>query len=203
MLKSLFFAAACLLPISALAEPFYVSISGVAANDTLNVRSAPSGSSDDIGDLAHDARGIEITGLDETGKWGRIIWFEGDGWISMRYTAPQDVARIAGSQIPVGLRCGGTEPFWGLDIGATGANYSSMGIEPRELVLHSAQSASGRLGYPELVVLKQGANTAQALIRPAECSDGMSDRTYGYAIDLLLEGGDAGYLSGCCSLSQP
>ena len=200
MLKPLAIALACLLPIAASADPFYVRVSGVAADDTLNIRAEPNGSSADIGDLAHDARGVEITALDDTGKWGRIIWFEGDGWISMRYTAPDEIAYVPETEVPLGLRCGGTEPFWDLEIGAASAKYNAMTGEMRDLSLYSAQSAAARRGFPYLLVLTEGDHSAQALIRPQHCSDGMSDRTYPYSIDLLLDGGMSGYIEGCCNL---
>ena len=40
-------------------------------------------------------------------------------------------------------------------------------------------------------------------IRRAECSDGMSDMTYGWALDLLENGGEGSLWSGCCSTILP
>lgn len=50
------------------AEPSYHRVVGVAIDDVLNVRSEPSGSSVDIGDLAYDARRIEAFEFDATGN---------------------------------------------------------------------------------------------------------------------------------------
>ncbi len=183
------------------ADPQYFRVTGVASDDTLNIRAEPDGGSEDIGDLAHDARGVEITATDASGKWGRIIWFEGDGWVAMRYLEPDAVALIEGSALPVGLSCGGTEPFWDITYSATGAHYSSSSVEGIDLALIGAQTAVARIGFPELLIHEQGARRMQSLIRPAEeCSDGMSDRSYPYSMELLLDGGMAGFLGGCCYL---
>jgi hypothetical protein len=56
------------------AEPSYMRVTGVASNDSLNVRAEPRASSADIGDLAFNARGVEVIGTDASGAWGRIIW---------------------------------------------------------------------------------------------------------------------------------
>jgi hypothetical protein len=42
-----------------------------------------------------------------------------------------------------------------------------------------------------------------AVLSPADCSDGMSDRSYGIAADLFLTGPDRLRLSGCCQLVRP
>jgi uncharacterized membrane protein len=53
-------------------------------------------------------------------------------------------------------------------------------------------------------ILKQSiqTNSWSAFLEKRQCSDGMSDRQMGIAIELLAKGDDAGYrhLSGCCSV---
>ena len=68
----------------------------------LNVRAAPDAGSADIGDLPHDATGVEVHGTDASGQWGQIIWQEGMGWISMRFLAPFQPATVTGTALPAG-----------------------------------------------------------------------------------------------------
>ena len=42
-----------------------------------------------------------------------------------------------------------------------------------------------------------------AVLAPAECSDGMSERSYGIAVDIFLQMEGTTRLSGCCRLGLP
>lgn len=187
-----------LLPTLAAAEPEYYRVSGVAYNDTLNIRAAPDGDSADIGDLSYDAQAIEVMEIDPSGRWGKIIYFEGNGWIAMRFLELDPVPRIAPTTLPVGLVCGGTEPFWDVRYTADSAIFHAMSTESETIPLQSAGPALGRRGFPALLTHAGPDGFTYSLIRPQICSDGMSDRDYPWAIDYIL--GDGTYLEGCCSL---
>ncbi|MFP7673199.1 COG3650 family protein [Marivita sp. S0852] len=189
---------------AALAEPSYTRVIGVAMDDTLNIRSAPSASSDDIGDLAPDARGIEVTGLDGTGDWARIGVGEINGWVAARFLEPDQMQTFAKSAVPHGVFCQGTEPFWGLGLYETDAVYSNPDDGDIALTLDSVTIAQGRLGSPALFTLSSAANDAiEATIIGATCSDGMSDRTYGWTVTLQHRApGSQRFLTGCCSLPR-
>lgn len=192
-------ALAGLLAGPALADPGYFRVTGVAPDDTLNVRAAPSGSSSDIGDLPHDASGVEV--IAEQDGWGRIIWQEGNGWVSMRFMEPDPVATIAGTSLPVGLLCSGTEPFWSLRLSAGHASYSDISGMTLSLALHDARVADGRIGFPLALRFSAEGAGAMSIIRAQSCSDGMSDRSYGYALTQALRAGDQErFLAGCCTL---
>lgn len=192
---SLFFATA------AAAEPGYYRIVDVAADDTLNVRAAPSASAADIGDLPHNTTRIEVSATDETGKWGQIVWEEGNGWIAMRFLAPEALPKVGGTQLPAGLVCAGTEPFWSVSISEGSATYSDASGAVLALSLAGARVAEGRPRFPVQMGFSGAAAGATTLVRPSLCSDGMSDRSYPWEVDLILTTGDGGrYLHGCCQL---
>ncbi len=187
-----------LLPSLAAAEPEYYRVTGVAYNDTLNVRAAPDGESADIGDLTYDARAIEVIETDPSGRWARIVYFEGNGWIAMRFLEIDPVPRIGRSDLPAGLQCGGTEPFWDVGFTADEAIFTRM-LEPDlRAALQDGGAAIGRAGFPALLTHFGPEGYSYSLIRPQICSDGMSDRDYPWAIDYILA--DGTYLEGCCSL---
>ena len=163
---------------AAQADPSYHRVTGVAADDALNVRAEPSGSSEDIGDLPYDAKGIEVVRTDDSGDWGRIIWAEANGWIAMRYLEIDPQPLIGTTKLPQGLLCAGTEPFWSLRLPGGGATYAGMAEDALVLTMTGALTPQARGPFP--VVLSHGGPTAATMsfIEPMQCSDGMSDRKY-------------------------
>lgn len=191
-----------LLATKAVADPGYYRVTGVASDDTLNVRLAPDGDSEDIGDLAHDATGIEVFDRDESGNWGRIVWEEGNGWISMRFLEADDtIVKVGDSTLPSGLLCSGAEPFWSIRFSETTASFSDPNYTPSTLPLGDTLTAGGRPSFPAALRHRSDEAAALTIVRPQVCSDGMSDRDYPYAAVLLirtLQG--EGFYEGCCRL---
>ena len=62
-------------------------MTGVAANDLLNIRAAPSANAEIIGTLSPRARHIEVVGYDDTGRWAQINTGEISGWAALRFLA--------------------------------------------------------------------------------------------------------------------
>ncbi|WP_439122235.1 hypothetical protein [Marivita sp.] len=195
---------ACTLPVWGYAEPTYHRVTGVAATDTLNVRAEPSANSADIGDLAHDARQIEAFEFDATGRWARIALNERDGWVATRFLTSDEVNTIGASSVPAGLVCGGTEPFWALGLYGEDARYSHPVDGDTDFAFDSVTVAEGRLGSPALVTLAtENTQVIEATVSGAECSDGMSDRSYGWTVTMqLIAPGKRRLLTGCCHLPR-
>ena len=200
------------LAVPALAEQvLYYKVTGVAADDTLSVRAGPSASAEKIGELAHDALAVEITATNAEGTWGRMIWYEGDGWVSMRYLSPAPVETYFDTgpgletAVPIGLSCGGNEPFWGLSFeNPTRLTYSSPETSSVPLTVGAIHVAAGRRGLPVSYRLAAPEFDAIAVVSAAACSDTMSDRTYGYQINLWAESETGATLrTGCCHLPLP
>lgn len=171
--------------------PALFDVTGVAANDVLNLRAEPSASSEKLGELAANATGVEVVDLTFDGKWGRVNAGEIAGWVAMRYLARRpDHPDL---WLTPRLVCSGTEPFWSLTI--------DQGVSARfDPMADQAQSMPAGTLKPGVAVVNRfmialGDNLA--IIRQEQCHDGMSDRAYGLEISLVL--GDSLY-SGCCSL---
>ena len=183
------------------AAPFYVNITGVAADDTLNVRAAPNAQAEDIGDLLPDTASVEIGAVDQTGSWGRIHWHGDTGWIALRFTETTDVPTLGATALPVGLSCHGTEPFWGLNLRQHSATYSTPEFPPAMLQMTETLVATGFVDQPAAIIASAPYRVAIATIRHADCTDGMSDATYPWSVDVLHQTADGRYLqSGCCHL---
>ena len=174
--------------------PALYSVTGVAADDVLNIRSAPSASTDIIGTLAPDQAGIEVVAADGSGKWGLVNSGERSGWAALRYLAR--ITTEDGLALPRRLSCFGTEPFWILAVTQEeAAVYTTPGGQTR-LKAGRLLPSRNHIGH-YLLPLEGGTG---AVIRRSACSDGMSGRTFGLSVDLLQLEAPA-LQSGCCSLA--
>jgi len=186
-----------LLPVWALAGeyPAFFDVTGVASNDTLNVRAGPMASAQKLAELGPYQSNIEIVGLSANRKWGMLNIVEGSGWVSMRYLARQPGQ--PGDTLTRPLSCFGTEPFWALDIGGgPDATFSLAGEGDQPLSIQFVTRSLNRLDRYGIVA--HGASGAMTgMISVAACNDGMSDRNYGLSVDLIL---GATQYSGCCTL---
>lgn len=175
--------------------PTLFDVTGVAADDVLNIRAQPNAGAEIVGTLAHDATNVEV--VDEASGWGRVNSGEASGWASMAYLAYRvDVWKPR--ELPDGFRCYGTEPFWGLERQGEQLLLSRPDSEedarPIQAVL-----GTGVFRDPMRAILAEGMTVTSTR---AICSDGMSDRLFGLEAHVILQGNDPLMLSGCCSI-QP
>ena len=109
-------------------------------------------------------------------------------------------AAAMGEETRPPLLCGGVEPFWSLEIAEDNAVFTAPDTPQIDYSIPDERAALGRL-WPRGLTLLAPEDTAIALLRPASCSDTMSDRDYGWTIDLLTQkSGEAVILTGCCRL---
>jgi uncharacterized membrane protein len=178
--------------------PAAFQVSGVAQGDVLNIRAEPKVSALSIGSIQPFAQNVEVLEKSGDGKWGLVGLPEGNGWVSLAHlrTMPSPPPH----QVPRPLSCFGTEPFWSVSLYPRGAEFNSpdTGMVPMT-ELHEAVSDQGYL-----VTLQEGPTLDRTLIITREsCSDGMSDRRYGFATRMFLEAPDGNAaFSGCCTLDH-
>ncbi|MFN3847111.1 MAG: COG3650 family protein [Paracoccaceae bacterium] len=189
-----------LCPVLAAAQPFPAtySVTGITANDVLNVRGGPSLGAPVLGEIGSKDLNIEVLGLSADGKWGKVGLPEGNGWVAMSYL--QATLQPDDNTIPRPLSCRGTEPFWSVSLSIGGAQYNSPDTGAIALtVKHEAVAPQGFL-----IELEEGPALTHTLIVTREtCSDGMSDRIYGFAIRMFSKdpNGNAS-VHGCCTLDH-
>ena len=180
--------------------PQLYDVTGVAAGDRLNIRAAPSAASDIIGALDRDARGIEVVARNPAGTWGQVNAGERAGWVSMRYLAARGV-RIDHYNLPDGLGCYGTEPFWSLANTGGALRYQTPDGPARDLPISIAQDSRLADDLRRMIRFAGLDGPGVGFMYPATCTDGMSDRVFGLSISVML-GPDSPMLNGCCSLSR-
>lgn len=182
--------------------PAFYDVTGVASDDVLNVRAGTGASHPIIESLAYNDRHIEIVELSENGKWGLIGYPAGNGWASMHYLKRQ--AGQDGPNLPRPLSCGGNEPFWGLKFSRGANEFYEPGEMPHWLDTVWEGIPDGMSPVIYGIKMAQGADKMDAVITRSQCSDGMSEKAYGFEINALLSGtlGNR-MLTGCCSLQRP
>lgn len=185
------------------AFPALHDVTGVAADDVLNLRAAPDAGAAIIGSLPPDVTGVEVAGLSADGKWGRINQSEASGWAAMAYLTPQ--AGPAWFTLQRGLRCFGTEPFWTLFLDSDSQSARFLTPEGEGPQMTIATLWPGADWHPVAGLRATGPDSeAIAVIRAAACSDGMSDAGFGLAVDVFSSGSaaaPASSLQGCCTLA--
>lgn len=185
------------LPVRAEVLPALYAVTGVAADDVLNIREAPSAEAAIIGALPPDATGVEVLAI--TDGWATVNTGESTGFAAVRFLAREPGPDWNALQSP--LMCLGTEPFWSLRIDPSqGVALSSSPEAPDPAPLAITQTWPALPWAPSAAV---GLPNGLAVLSGSACSDDMSDRSYGIAIDLFLTDPKGGRLAGCCLLDQP
>lgn len=185
------------LPLRADVLPALHDVTGVAADDVLNIRDRPDAGAEILGTLAPDATGIEVVAVE--GDWAMVNAADAAGFVALRFLARETGPDWNALQSP--LHCLGTEPFWDLAIvPATQTAWLSTPEEMDPAPMRMEQvwpalpwSRTAAIALPDGFVA----------LSPADCSDGMSDRRYGIAVDIFLTRPDRPRLSGCCTLNLP
>lgn len=191
-----------LLPACAAAQslPALHDVTGVAREDTLNMRTGPSTEFEVIGKLPPDAAGIEVVDIDPSGDWGLINIGERSGWVAMRYMTRQPGQAADGP--PNDLICAGTEPFWSFRLMPDGAAaFTGAG---GEVAFSSRQTVTSENRPDRHALFADGGETViTAILGRARCSDGMTSRAYGLGIDLLVtDKAEVHVYSGCCRIAR-
>lgn len=178
-------------PAAAQDLPAVYAVAGVASDDRLNIRAEPSADAPVIGSYAPDRTRIEVLALSPAGNWGLVGQPEGNGWVAMRFLVAEATDETA---LPHPFRCVGTEPFWGVDVDGGMASFSTPeGREPLTLV----SQGTAANGVFAALTGPGGSDWAMIAVH-GQCSDGMSDRIYGWQT-MVWRGNDT-VLSGCCTM---
>jgi uncharacterized membrane protein len=192
-------------PLAAMADdhlPNLFDVTVVETWDTLNVREAPDGKAKVVGTLPATATGVELLAHDASGKWGKVNVGEITGWVALRFLKPQGTAWKPNA-LPLTLQCTGTEPFWSFRTVEKGLVFSEPDQPDRPLSLRKVMDR-GIEGDPMRgIIAGDDKGRLTAVVRPEQCSDGMSDRGFALAVTVIMDGQDqpSRMLSGCCSIA--
>jgi uncharacterized membrane protein len=177
-------------------------VKGVADDDVLNIRAEPNANAAVLDGISPYATSVEVLELSADGAWGLVSTGEGNGWAAMRFLEPMPAQDA--NLIPRPMTCMGTEPFWSVGLMPRGDEYSEPDYRVDLELLSQAVAPGGYLAVlkdaPELAD-EVPAGTHTLIISREQCSDGMSDRRYGWAVKLFTENGEGNMLRhGCCTL---
>lgn len=184
-------------PLGAQELPNLFRVVNVAQDDRLNIRARPDARSQILGSFASDAQHIEVVA--RQGNWGQVNLREGPGWVALRFMQVEDPAFYQALEFDA--TCFGTEPFWSLDVD-NGARMRWTPVDSIEQtylagLLRGIAQAPGQYW----MVGSAGRHDQIHLVMTrGACSDGMSDRMYGFQALVTVMSDDPYGYAGCCSL---
>ena len=182
-------------PLAADDLPALYSVTGVAANDVLNIRAAPDPTSEIIGTLAPNATGVEVTA--ESDGWASVNAGERAGYVAARFLQP--VGHAPWYRLEHPITCAGTEPFWTLQIDPQAQTATFLSAESENQLFMPFQQSWRGEAWSTSAAISFG--EGMVVLRREECSDHMSERSYGIQVDFFLNTGSGHRISGCCVLS--
>lgn len=184
-------------------EPSYYKVRMTTGK--LAVRVEPTTAATRVAMLENGAGPIEVieTRMVEGTRWGKILLEDINAWVAMEFLEPIKLASLDDSGAPVGLVCQGTQPFWSLKFArADRADFSTPSAtgKPEHVITGMAPTGWNR-PWPLAVALAGPEGEVTALLRPAACQDSLTNRAFGWTIDLITRGdGGPAAISGCCNL---
>lgn len=176
----------------------------------LNVRTGPGTRYTDIGNVPPLTQ-VVVTAFNDRKTWAEIEWEGATGWVSTKYinyvadATPPATTILPPQNILTGellldaseISCVGTEPFW------------NLGVMDQTQLTYSKPDSEAVVSIIETIDVSANNVTSQmfasfgftGIIHAQQCSDGMSDTQYNWAIDLVVNDGFGAKLySGCCSV---
>lgn len=219
-MSKLFSLAASVLAVSLLvtavgiqpAHAVEVKVYAVAASATggLNMRSAPGINSPLVVRIPAGGTGVVATGEEKVvsgAVWAKVYWAGKGGWVSKKYLTDKTGLPSAAnannqpaSSGGVVMRCSGTEPFWSITISERDLKVDMMD-GPDYTVPVTFRRTSANNQTIAVIAGANGTNTTQTFLQKVnECSDGMSDKNYPYAITAVVN--NRNVYSGCCDVQR-
>jgi uncharacterized membrane protein len=168
--------------------------------DAVSIHAENTETSEVVGTLPAGASGVEV--ISHGGDWGEVNAGEVTGWVALKDLENEGAAPW--HQLQGSLRCLGTEPFWDATLSPDTSTMLLKGLDAPGMMLNIAQSVSPMdVVLPSLgIAFGAPGETGFAVLRPENCSDGMSERIYGLsAVFFVGKPGAMTGLSGCCTMA--
>jgi uncharacterized membrane protein len=187
------------------------SVTRVAPDDVLNVRSAPGAGNYVLGDIPANGEGVVALGESQqvnNSEWIRVAWGALNGWVNGRYLKPIDtVAPVQPSSVfdkeinnAMTLECGGINPFWNIDVTH---QYMDVNIneDQRVMTLLEQRKASDTMKKAATITARdRGDEIELFLVKTMACKDGITEIDYPYSVKAVINGYRT--FNGCCNIAQ-
>ncbi len=184
-------------PTSLGALPNVFTVIGVPAGDVLWIRDAPDSNASKVGSIAPNGAVAVLEAA--AGNWVKVSYAGGNGYVSSRYLTAGGGTTI-GSGMQTGLVCAGTEPFWQFNIAADGRTRFEDAGNGAAAVYSQLAAVTGSGATASYPFDFQTYNVVGRIDRQL-CSDGMSDLSYPFSLQLdAAIGGQMQSVYGCCTL---
>jgi uncharacterized membrane protein len=211
---SLTMADVALSPVQAATKVTVYSVTGVTPGQFLNARSGPGTNNPVQFRIPANGTGVVATGEETkvgSSVWAKVYWAGKGGWVSKTYLTAKSIPAPPppGNKPPspppgsasngIVMRCGGTEPFWGITITERDMNVDVLD-GPRYSVPVTFRQTSANDRTIAVIAGQNGPNETQTFLQKVSaCSDGMSDVNYPYAVTAVFN--KQRVYSGCCRVT--
>lgn len=172
-MPKLFLAIGALTLWAGMASAELMQVVGVAAGDTLNVRSGPGAKFADIGDIARNGA-VNVLGYNTAGTWAKIQYRGKIGWVSAKYLSTgmrSDGSALAtGPHVVTGIKP--NDPDRGLVVRTgAGSSFAALGVLRNNTAVHVIQrsgdwamiSVEGGVGWVNSAYLAAMTSTPPAM----------------------------------------
>jgi uncharacterized membrane protein len=187
------------------------SVTRVAPDDVLNVRSSPGVGSYVLGDIPANGEGVVALGETQqinNSEWVRVAWGALNGWVNGRYLEPIEVlpqsqsSSVFSRDMPKAatLECGGIKPFWNIDVTH---QYMDINIKDDQRVMalvDERKVADMRERVASITARERGDIVELFLVKTMRCQDGITDIEYPYSVKAVINGNHT--FMGCCNIVQ-
>lgn len=185
------------------------SVTRVAPDDVLNVRSTPGVGSNILGDIPANGEGVVALGETQqinNSEWVRVAWGALNGWVNGRYLEPIDTSSQSSSIFDkeinnvVTLECGGISPFWNIDVTH---QYMDINIKDDQRVMalvDKRKAAETSKKAATITARERGDEVELFLVKTMNCKDGITEIEYPYSVKAVIN--DSRTFTGCCNIAQ-
>ena len=133
------------------------------------------------------------------GNWAKVSYSGGNGYVSTHYITPGGGTNVS-TGMQTGLVCAGTEPFWQFNIASDGRTRFEDVVNGTPAIYSQLGAVNGFGVMASYPFDFQTANVVGKLDRKL-CSDGMSDLSYPFRLQLDAPiGGQMRTVHGCCTI---
>lgn len=198
LLISIAFFTATNAQVSEIYEPphRYFIVSGVEADDVLNIREGPGASFQIVGEFDPSEALVEVLAVSQNERWALVNVVEGVGWTSMNYLRPIFPPTYRPTNVPIALKCNGSNLVnWSAFLGDRGVFFSVLGLETENFLINETRTYRN----PDTVTLIKNSDKEIVfdVLRSAPLCANEAGNLFPWSVDIYI-GSDQ--FNGCCSL---
>ncbi|MEM8572094.1 MAG: hypothetical protein AAGG56_14485 [Pseudomonadota bacterium] len=197
---------AIFVPLAAFSEevryPAIYDVNGIDPEGALIVYTYPDTTSEPLGVIPPDAKGIEVVDSEASGDWAEVNVSDGAGWVQTKYLTLVDSVWDR-ETAPEFLSCFGEDPIWWAQVAGEHLELSIGTLLDHSMEIERIDSPEGSARASRIITANNP--DAQAMISFASSVCVLTSPEYEYAlsVNVLFDSAEEhAMVTGCCSLTR-